>query len=201
MQGIILFFALVYVTGILSLLFGRKIFHSLLAIYAFITAYQYASSFVSDSQYVLLISVLAGVLGVLLVRFAEKAAFFVIGAYFGYLLFGLLGVYIPFQNTYVYYGAMAAVMIVCGLLMIKYQNVLLRYATSFAGGHIIGAASLYLLMEGNNASAYAGADAVLAGSQLGQYIYGPFAQGHSLYILVIAVILMFAGAQYQRHHH
>ena len=200
MTGIIIFFVISYVAGILSLLYGKKMVNVLLAVYAFCGVYRFVLTHYPSDQYVFWIAIGAGVLAIVLVKFAKNLAFFLLGAAIG-LLIGLAALnFLPEHPAYVSYCVIIGCALLFGFLMSHYNNVLIRYGTAYVGGEMIMTATLLLLFGSTVLPTMISEDAAATIGSLTEYMYGTFAQQYTLWILIGSVVLMFFGAAFQKKH-
>jgi len=200
MNGIIIFFAICFVVGFLSLLFGKKMINGLLAVYAFVFAYRFIYQNFSNYDYVLYIALACGILAIVLMRSIKKFAFFLLGAYVGYLLSGTIMSFIPISDMRMHYAVLIGIIVVCGVLVMNFDNVLIRYATSFVGGELIGASALFLIMENDKIMSFVSGDIMASCMSMSHYLFAEFMPSQALIIFCIALVGMFIGANYQRHH-
>jgi hypothetical protein len=200
MNGIIIFFAIAFVGGILSLLYGKKMFNGLLAIYAFFAMYRFVITHFPSDQYVLWIAIAAGVLAIVLVKFAKNLAFFLLGAVIGALITLAVIPFLPAMPGYVSTCIVIGVAILCGFLMAHFSNTLIRFGTAYAGGDMISTAALLLIFGSSTLPTLAADSVPDTISNLAEYMYGSFATQYSLWILIASVIMMFIGASFQKRH-
>jgi len=200
MNGIIIYFVIAFVAGVLSLLYGKKMFNVLLAIYAFTMAYRFVLMKLPSEKYVLLIAVAAGIAAIALVKFANNLTFFLLGAVIGALLSMAVLPFLPELPEYASTCIVIGCAIVLGFLMSHYNNTLIRFGTAYIGGDMISCATL-LLIFGSSALPTMMTDNVPDTIQnVAEYMYGTFAKSYSLWILVGSIVLMFFGAAFQKKH-
>jgi hypothetical protein len=200
MTGIIIYFVIAFVAGILSLLYGKKMFNALLAIYAFTMTYRFVLTKFPSDQYVLWIAIAAGILAIVLVKFAKNLTFFLLGAVIGALLGMAVVPFLPELPGYVSTCIVIGCAILLGFLMAHYNNTLIRFGTAYIGGDMISSATL-LLIFGSATLPSMMADSVPDTIQnLAGYMYGSFASAYSLWILAGSIVLMFFGAAFQKKH-
>lgn len=200
MNGIIIFFVIAFVAGILSLLYGKKMFNGLLAIYAFCAVYRLVITHFPSDQYVLWIAIAAGVLAIVLVKCAKNVAFFLLGAIIGALLGLAVIPFLPQLPGYVSTCVVIGCAILFGFLMSHYDNTLIRYGTAYVGGDMLATAALLLIFGSSSLSSMMTSSVPETIGNLAEYTYGTFASQYSIWILVASIVLMFFGAAFQKKH-
>jgi hypothetical protein len=200
MSGIIIYFVIAYVSGVLSLLYGKKMFNALLAVYAFFAMYRFVMTKLPSSEYALWIAIGAGVLAIVLVKFAKNLAFFLLGALIGALLGLAVVPFLPQMPGYVSTCIVIGCAILFGFLMSHYNNALIRYGTAYVGGDMISSATLLLIFGSGTVQSMLQDSVPDTISSLAGYMYGDFANQYSLWILICSIILMLFGAAFQKKH-
>lgn len=200
MNGIIIFFVICYVTGLLSLFYGKKMVNVLLAIYAFCAAYRFALAHLPSDQYALWIAVGAGILAIVLIKFAKNVAFFLLGAVIGMMIGLALVNFLPAHPDYVSWFFVLACAVILGWLTSHFSGTLIRFGTAYIGGEMVTSATLLLIFGYNSVQGMASADTPATITTITQYLYGDFAAQYSLWILIGAAVLMFIGAAFQKKH-
>lgn len=200
MTGIILFFAIIYVAGFLSFLYGRRMVNILLGIYAFCGTYQLVLTRFPTMPHVIWIAIGAGVLAVLLVQFAKSVAFFLLGAVIGMMIAMTVLSFFPNLPSYAHIGIIVGCGLVLGFLTARYDDTLIRYGTSYIGGEMLTTASLMLILSSSLLPGMMSEDIMASISNVADYLYGTFAAQYSLWIIAGSIVLMFLGAAFQRKH-
>lgn len=200
MTGLIIFFVICYVAGILSLLYGKKMINVLLAIYAFTATYRFVLTHFPSDQYVLWIAIGAGVLAIVLVKFAKKLAFFLFGAAIGAIIALATIGFLPAHPDYVSYCYILGIAVVCGFLTSHYSDTLIRFATAYGGGEMITSATLLLIFGSSSLPAMVSADNAATITNVTGYLYGDFATQYAVWIMIGSIVLMFFGAAFQKKH-
>lgn len=200
MTGLILFFSVAYVIGFLSLLFGKKMISVMLAFYAFIETYRFVMMHFPTMEYIMIIAAIVGILAVLLVNFAKNVALFVVGCFIGFTFGQMIVPLVPIQPDYLPYVVLVGCTLLFGLLTKRYSSVLLRYGTAFIGGNIIATTTLLLITNSTVLNGFIFSNPIASMQAVAQYLFTTFMGTNTLWILVIALCLMFAGAFYQKKH-
>lgn len=200
MTGMIIFFAVCFVAGTLSLLYGKKMVNVLLAVYAFCAVYRFVLEHFPDNAYILWIALAAGILAIVLVKTAKKFAFFLLGAVIGLLIGMTVLIFLPELPEYVPYAVVLIFVLAFGYLTSHYENTLIRFGTAYIGGEMISSAVLLLVFGSAALPALASDDIVTSMNAVSQYLYGPFTAQYSLWIVIIGIVLMAFGAVYQKKH-
>lgn len=200
MTGIILFFVICFVAGVLSLLYGKKMVNFLLAIYAFCGVYRFVLDHFPNQNYVVWIAIGAGIVAILLVKFAKKLAFFLLGALVGFTLGMTIANFLPDGSELLYWCVVIGSAVLLGFITSHNSTVLIRYATAYIGGEMISSATLLLVFGSSVIPTFTSDNISTTVTALGQYYNNVFMTQYTLWVVIGAIVLMFFGATFQKKH-
>lgn len=198
MTGTIIILAVIVCAGLLSMLYGERLFSLILAIAAFVFTYSFINSNFANTSNVTVIALAAAVVAVLLSQYAKRLAFFLLGLYAGYFIGQIAAGYVPAQDAYTPWIVIGVCAVVTGILCAHFNRSFIRIGTSFIGGILIGSVVIYVVMNINNLSGSAGL--ISSAGALSAYITGQVNGQYGLWLLGIALILTIVGTRYQKHH-
>lgn len=197
MIGVILTGALFIVTGILSMMYGQKLFSMFLSIYAFSLTFSVIVSQAGQSMTCLAIALAVAAVAAIVAQYAPKVAFFLLGFVVGLFLGGLLILVIPDLNTNLSLAVFLASGIVIGILTAHFNRSFIRLGTSFLGGKSLATGLLFFIFHATDLYTFASGD--LSGSiqNTSAYLSNTFAVEYSTYILIASLIFTCIGYYFQ----
>lgn len=198
MTGTIIILAVIVCAGLISMLYGERLFSLILAIAAFVFTYGFINSNFANTSNVTVIALVAAVVAALLSQYAKRLAFFLLGLFIGYFLGQIAAGYVPATDAYTSWIVIGVCAIVMGILCAHFNRTFIRMGTSFIGGILIGSVVLYIIMNFDNLSGSAGL--ISSASALSAYITGQINGQYGLWLLGIALVLTIIGTRYQKHH-
>ena len=201
MAFIYLFLAIIIGVGLISCLWGQKIFSCLLTLYAFLITYRFVVMKMANDPNAVIIALVAAVIVALLAQYAKKLAFFLLGFFIGLIAGNALVTYLPLSDQMMKTMVIIGCGLVIGFIVMHWNKIFIRIGTSYLGGDLIGTAGLFLVFNYGKLGTYVNADTITEISHLSNTLFTSFANTYSLYILIIAVIFTLIGTRYQKHHH
>lgn len=197
MNNVIICLALLAAAGILLCFFGRRFINISLPLIAFIIVMRYVMEHYSQSQYVILIAVLAGIAGALLARFAKRAAFFIIGFIVGFFIGSILCRYITLDAAYGNIIVELLCALVLGFLFVKWNNFFLSIITAYVGGQRLAVLTVFLVVNYASLASFGKPDILTTFQSLEGFMENAFLNAYPIYIFLITVIFMLAGISFQ----
>lgn len=197
MIGVILVGALFIVTGIMSMMYGQKLFSMFLTIYAFTLTFSMIVSQSGESMTTLAIALAVAVVAAIVAQYAPKAAFFLLGFVAGLFLGGLLILAIPGLDTSLSLVVILAAGLVTGILTAHFNRTFIRIGTSFLGGKSLATGLLFFIFHATDLYTFAANDLSATIENTSTYLSNAFAMQYSTYILVASLIFTCIGYYFQ----
>ena len=194
MVGIVLFFVVLFLFGLLSIFAGSKLFEIVAGAALFFTAFRYLTLISTDFKYVMTLALIAGFAGWGITRKAKSTALFVFGAIIGIMMIQLVLPYVPSGYPSYFSWAMLIVGALLGGFFVKdVSNIFLSIAVSFFGGYLLVTGMFMLIDMGMNLTSYASSDTVSVMYNLGYYMKDVIVPMYSRYILAGSLAASAAG--------
>ena len=145
MFEILIILCFMAVVGYIICFHGQKLLSLAFALIAFLFSYQLITAQWGYSYSMLAMALFISVIAVLLVQYAQKAAFFLIGALIGAHLSEYLLPWFPMMTTLFSFGVKIGCGFLGGILFASLQKKIVRLFTSVVGGSLLAATLLYLI--------------------------------------------------------
>ncbi len=201
MLGVVLVAAIFIAVGLAAVLNGQKLFSLFLSLFAFILTFEWVVKSYGQTMTTLAIALGVAVVMAILAQYAQKLAFFLLGAIAGAFLGALLVHFIPNVDAKLGIVVMAVVGIIVGILTAHWDKIFIRLGTAFAGGRVLSVGVLFLIMNITHLNDFASNDILVAIKNTSNYLSGSFVDNNATYILIGSIICTVIGyfAQAKKH--
>ena len=198
MTGLILYFAVSLLIGILACFFGKKMFFQVFAAVAFLVVFDIALTRGDGTTLTLIIAVLLGVAAAFLSKYLYKLSVFLLGALAGAGIGSLLSTLLASQIGSYSWAVILGCAMLLGFCALRWGKLFIIGSTAYLGAGGLAPRVYFLVQHFADLNAYAGSDIVGTMQTLHDYVSGPFADANSEIILTVTIVLTICGFLFQR---
>lgn len=180
---------------------GQKMLALAFGIMAFTCTYQFLTALWGTSPAGLVAAVAVAVVAILLVRFAQSLAFFLIGFVSGIMIGNVVMGFVPIAEAYIEWIVIISFGLILGFLGKHYQKGIIRILTGICGGTFLAGFTLLLMVHIGNLSVFDAGNVLDTATGMITFMSSALSGTYSLYGLVLTVIYSVCGILYQNKHH
>lgn len=196
MAGVIVYLAFSIAAGIVSCLWGRRLYYLILSLSVFFAVFQLVLAGSDSSVLAVIIAVVFGAAAALLAKFLYKFSVFLLGLLAGAGLGFLISLFIPENASDYNWIIILAAALICGACAVKWNDLFIIISTAYNGANMVALPACFLVMEFSKIQEFVSTDESV--NALSSYLTGDFSNQNGSAILIVTLAICAAGIIFQK---